>query len=191
MRDLLQYVACCLAFFSAGFLIVATWTDCWMVNADDSLEVSTKCRGLWWECVTNAFDGIRTCDEYDSILAEHPCTEAGGDAGADDHGKPAGCPRLPVPAARAALREIPPQRASHQVPDLLCGRNLAGDSRSPRDCWLCMVRHRCLRGTHLPGPAQHISGHPVQVRLVVLARDGGGPGLPFGRGRPYLLSLSL
>ncbi|XP_004038256.5 claudin-16 [Gorilla gorilla gorilla] len=72
MRDLLQYIACFFAFFSAGFLIVATWTDCWMVNADDSLEVSTKCRGLWWECVTNAFDGIRTCDEYDSILAEHP-----------------------------------------------------------------------------------------------------------------------
>uniref|UniRef100_A0A2I3RQM3 Claudin n=1 Tax=Pan troglodytes TaxID=9598 RepID=A0A2I3RQM3_PANTR len=74
MRDLLQYIACFFAFFSAGFLIVATWTDCWMVNADDSLEVSTKCRGLWWECVTNALDGIRTCDEYDSILAEHPCT---------------------------------------------------------------------------------------------------------------------
>ncbi|XP_024412031.2 LOW QUALITY PROTEIN: claudin-16 [Desmodus rotundus] len=72
MRDLLQYVACFLAFFSTGFLVVATWTDCWMVNADDSLEVSTKCRGLWWECVTNAFDGIRTCDEYDSIFAEHP-----------------------------------------------------------------------------------------------------------------------
>uniref|UniRef100_A0A8C9ABB9 Claudin-16 n=1 Tax=Prolemur simus TaxID=1328070 RepID=A0A8C9ABB9_PROSS len=72
MRDLLPYVACFFAFFSAGFLIVATWTDCWMVNADDSLEVSTKCRGLWWECVTNAFDGIRTCDEYDSIYAEHP-----------------------------------------------------------------------------------------------------------------------
>ncbi|XP_006765935.1 PREDICTED: claudin-16 [Myotis davidii] len=72
MRDLLQYVACFFALFSTGFLVVATWTDCWMVNADDSLEVSTKCRGLWWECVTNAFDGIRTCDEYDSILAEHP-----------------------------------------------------------------------------------------------------------------------
>ncbi|XP_078206253.1 claudin-16 isoform X6 [Callithrix jacchus] len=72
MRDLLQYIGCFFAFFSTGFLIVATWTDCWMVNADDSLEVSTKCRGLWWECVTNAFDGIRTCDEYDSILAEHP-----------------------------------------------------------------------------------------------------------------------
>ncbi|OXB62994.1 hypothetical protein ASZ78_006396 [Callipepla squamata] len=43
-----------------------------MVNADDSLEVSTKCRGLWWECVTNVFDGIQTCDEYDSIFAEHP-----------------------------------------------------------------------------------------------------------------------
>lgn len=38
--------------------------------------MSTKCRGLWWECVTNAFDGIRTCDEYDSILAEHPCKYA-------------------------------------------------------------------------------------------------------------------
>ncbi|XP_049631984.1 claudin-16 [Suncus etruscus] len=72
MRDLLQYVACIIALFSTGFLVVATWTDCWMENADDSLEVSTKCRGLWWECVTNAFDGIRTCDEYDSILAEHP-----------------------------------------------------------------------------------------------------------------------
>ncbi|EGV96064.1 Claudin-16 [Cricetulus griseus] len=72
MRELLQYAACFLALFSTGFLIVATWTDCWMVNADDSLEVSTKCRGLWWECVTNAFDGIRTCDEYDSIYAEHP-----------------------------------------------------------------------------------------------------------------------
>uniref|UniRef100_A0A8C6RZ52 Claudin-16 n=1 Tax=Nannospalax galili TaxID=1026970 RepID=A0A8C6RZ52_NANGA len=71
-RYLLQYAACFLAFSSTVFLIVATWTDCWMVNADDSLEVSSKCRGLWWECVTNAFDGIRTCDDYDSIYAEHP-----------------------------------------------------------------------------------------------------------------------
>lgn len=39
MKDLLQYAACFLAIFSTGFLIVATWTDCWMVNADDSLEV--------------------------------------------------------------------------------------------------------------------------------------------------------
>ncbi|KAJ7324626.1 hypothetical protein JRQ81_017646 [Phrynocephalus forsythii] len=36
------------------------------------LKLSATCRGLWWECVTNAFDGITTCDEYDSILAEHP-----------------------------------------------------------------------------------------------------------------------
>uniref|UniRef100_A0A2K6U1U9 Claudin 16 n=1 Tax=Saimiri boliviensis boliviensis TaxID=39432 RepID=A0A2K6U1U9_SAIBB len=40
MRDLLQYIGCFFAFFSTGFLIVATWTDCWMVNADDSLEMS-------------------------------------------------------------------------------------------------------------------------------------------------------
>ncbi|KAK9401536.1 CLDN16: Claudin-16 [Crotalus adamanteus] len=39
MRPLLQYLGCFFAFFSLGFLIVATWTDCWMVNADDSLEV--------------------------------------------------------------------------------------------------------------------------------------------------------
>ncbi|XP_007439634.1 claudin-16 [Python bivittatus] len=72
MKRLLQYVGCSCAFFSAGFLIAATWTDCWMVNTDDSLELSATCRGLWWECVTNAFDGITTCDEYDSIFAEHP-----------------------------------------------------------------------------------------------------------------------
>ncbi|XP_029142720.1 claudin-16-like, partial [Protobothrops mucrosquamatus] len=38
MRPVLQYLGCFFAFFSLGFLIVATWTDCWMVNADDSLE---------------------------------------------------------------------------------------------------------------------------------------------------------
>ncbi|XP_048398705.2 claudin-16-like [Stegostoma tigrinum] len=43
-----------------------------MVNADDSLEVSQKCRGLWWECVTSTVDGIRTCDDYDSILSDLP-----------------------------------------------------------------------------------------------------------------------
>ncbi|XP_075045741.1 claudin-16-like [Mixophyes fleayi] len=72
MMAVLQLVALCLALVSTVFLVVATWTDCWMVNADDSLEVSQKCRGLWWECVTNIQDGIKTCDQYDSILAEHP-----------------------------------------------------------------------------------------------------------------------
>ncbi|XP_053545877.1 claudin-16-like [Bombina bombina] len=72
MIVVLQFMALCLAFVSTVFLIVATWTDCWMVNADDSLEVSQKCRGLWWECVTNTQDGVKTCDQYDSILAEHP-----------------------------------------------------------------------------------------------------------------------
>lgn len=42
MRGLLQYTACFFAFFSTGFLVVATWTDCWMVNADDSLEVRSQ-----------------------------------------------------------------------------------------------------------------------------------------------------
>uniref|UniRef100_F6YGY3 Claudin n=1 Tax=Ornithorhynchus anatinus TaxID=9258 RepID=F6YGY3_ORNAN len=62
----------CLALISTALLVTATWTDCWMVNSDDSVEVSHKCRGLWRECVTNVLDGIRTCDQYGSILARHP-----------------------------------------------------------------------------------------------------------------------
>ncbi|XP_053257904.1 claudin-16-like [Podarcis raffonei] len=72
MAVALQLMSFCVALISTLFLVAATWTDCWMVNADDSLEVSHKCRGLWRECVTNMQDGIRTCDQYDSILAEHP-----------------------------------------------------------------------------------------------------------------------
>ncbi|XP_072465822.1 claudin-16-like isoform X1 [Notamacropus eugenii] len=62
----------CLALLSTTLLLTATWTDCWVVNSDDSLEVSHKCQGLWRACVTNLLDGIRTCDQYDSILATHP-----------------------------------------------------------------------------------------------------------------------
>uniref|UniRef100_A0A8D2J8D5 Claudin n=1 Tax=Varanus komodoensis TaxID=61221 RepID=A0A8D2J8D5_VARKO len=72
MATVSQLASFGLAFLSTLFLVVATWTDCWMVNADDSLEVSHKCRGLWRECVTNMQDGIKTCDQFDSILAEHP-----------------------------------------------------------------------------------------------------------------------
>eukprot|EP00076_Gallus_gallus_P032925 XP_024998463.1 claudin-16-like [Gallus gallus] len=72
MSALLQMTAFGLTLLSALFLLLATCTDCWMVNADDSLEVSHKCRGLWRECVTNTQDGVRTCDQYDSILADHP-----------------------------------------------------------------------------------------------------------------------
>ncbi|XP_006114433.1 claudin-16-like isoform X2 [Pelodiscus sinensis] len=72
MGAIFQLMAFGLGLLSAFLLVVATCTDCWMVNADDSLEVSLKCRGLWRECVTNVQDGIRTCDQYDSILADHP-----------------------------------------------------------------------------------------------------------------------
>ncbi|XP_032935519.1 claudin-16-like [Catharus ustulatus] len=97
MSAALQVTAFGLALLSTLFLLLATCTDCWMVNADDSLEVSRditckvsrvatfkmstaaiilkvshKCRGLWRECVTNMQDGVRTCDQYDSILADHP-----------------------------------------------------------------------------------------------------------------------
>ncbi|KAM9176146.1 claudin-16-like [Mergus octosetaceus] len=72
MIAVLQMMAFGLTLLSSLFLLLATCTDCWMVNADDSLEVSHKCRGLWRECVTNMQDGVRTCDQYDSILADHP-----------------------------------------------------------------------------------------------------------------------
>ncbi|XP_053853617.1 claudin-19 isoform X2 [Vidua macroura] len=97
MSAALQVTAFGLTLLSTLFLLLATCTDCWMVNADDSLEVSReitwkvsrvatfkvsratvilkvshKCRGLWRECVTNMQDGVRTCDQYDSILADHP-----------------------------------------------------------------------------------------------------------------------
>uniref|UniRef100_A0A670ZMR7 Claudin n=1 Tax=Pseudonaja textilis TaxID=8673 RepID=A0A670ZMR7_PSETE len=68
----LQLVCFFVALLSTLFLGAATWSDCWIVNADDSLEVSHKCQGLWRKCVTNVQDGIKTCDQYDSILAEHP-----------------------------------------------------------------------------------------------------------------------
>uniref|UniRef100_A0ABM5ENZ8 Claudin n=1 Tax=Pogona vitticeps TaxID=103695 RepID=A0ABM5ENZ8_9SAUR len=72
MAGVLQLASFCVALLSTLLLIAATWTDCWMVNADDSLEVSHRCRGLWRECVTNMQDGVKTCDQYDSILGEHP-----------------------------------------------------------------------------------------------------------------------
>nr|XP_006637708.1 PREDICTED: claudin-16 isoform X1 [Lepisosteus oculatus] len=71
MRAFLELLAFFLALVSTAFLIVATWSDCWMVDADLSLEFSDSCRGLWWECVTHNFEGVTTCEDYDSIYAEH------------------------------------------------------------------------------------------------------------------------
>ncbi|GAB0198657.1 claudin-16 [Grus japonensis] len=45
---------------------------CSQVDVGLFSQVSHKCRGLWRECVTNMQDGVRTCDQYDSILADHP-----------------------------------------------------------------------------------------------------------------------
>ncbi|XP_064027903.1 claudin-16-like isoform X2 [Pogoniulus pusillus] len=53
MSAALQMVAFSLALLSALFLLLATCTDCWMVNADDSLEVSrvTNFKVRSWEQV--------------------------------------------------------------------------------------------------------------------------------------------
>lgn len=46
MSAALQVTAFGLALLSTLFLLLATCTDCWMVNADDSLEVS---REITWK----------------------------------------------------------------------------------------------------------------------------------------------
>lgn len=46
MSEALQVTAFGLALLSTLFLLLATCTDCWMVNADDSLEVS---REITWK----------------------------------------------------------------------------------------------------------------------------------------------
>lgn len=51
MGAALQVTAFGLALLSTLFLLLATCTDCWMVNADDSLEVS---REITWKVSTVA-----------------------------------------------------------------------------------------------------------------------------------------
>ncbi|NXR67015.1 CLD16 protein, partial [Rhadina sibilatrix] len=71
MGAVLQVTAFGLVLLSTLFLLLATCTDCWIVNADDILEVSREITTKR-EYVTNMQDEVRTCDQYDSILADHP-----------------------------------------------------------------------------------------------------------------------
>ncbi|KAM9330704.1 claudin-16-like [Gastrophryne carolinensis] len=53
-------------------LIAALLTDCWQINSKGSVMLSTRCKGLWRECVWDRFVKIWTCDDFSSYLNSHP-----------------------------------------------------------------------------------------------------------------------
>ncbi|XP_069468270.1 claudin-16-like [Ambystoma mexicanum] len=61
----------CGAFAMAG-TIASLWTDCWQINSKGSVVLSTRCKGLWRECVWDKFVKIWTCDIFGSYLNPHP-----------------------------------------------------------------------------------------------------------------------
>ncbi|KAM4703134.1 claudin-16-like [Rhinophrynus dorsalis] len=54
--------------------IASLWTDCWQINSKGSVMLSTRCKGLWRECVWDRFVKIWTCDVFSSYLNPHPAT---------------------------------------------------------------------------------------------------------------------
>ncbi|KAM7139198.1 claudin-16-like [Macrochelys suwanniensis] len=52
--------------------IAALCTDCWQINSKGSVVLSTRCRGLWRECVWDQFVKLWTCDVFASYLNPHP-----------------------------------------------------------------------------------------------------------------------
>ncbi|OCT72710.1 claudin-16-like [Xenopus laevis] len=57
-----------------SFILCST-TDCWRQDAKDPLSsvgLSSRCRGLWSECLFDNMAGIWTCDFLVSYLNEHP-----------------------------------------------------------------------------------------------------------------------
>ncbi|XP_056398919.1 claudin-16-like isoform X2 [Hyla sarda] len=66
----------CLVLVILSFLsfIVCSATDCWREDAKDpysSVGLSSRCRGLWSECVYDNMANVWTCDIPISFLSEH------------------------------------------------------------------------------------------------------------------------
>ncbi|KAM9299316.1 claudin-16-like [Gastrophryne carolinensis] len=64
-----------LGILSIGFLLVCSVTDCWRQDAKDhlsSIGLSSRCRGLWSECLHDHMANIWTCDIPLSYLNDHP-----------------------------------------------------------------------------------------------------------------------
>ncbi|KAM3921403.1 claudin-16-like [Leptodactylus fuscus] len=60
--------------FTMASTIAALMTDCWQINSKGSVMLSTRCKGLWRECVWDRFVKIWTCDVFSSYLNPHPAT---------------------------------------------------------------------------------------------------------------------
>ncbi|XP_067422873.1 claudin-16-like [Emydura macquarii macquarii] len=58
--------------FAMASIITSLCTDCWQINSKGSVVLSTRCRGLWRECVWDKFVKIWTCDIFSSYLNPHP-----------------------------------------------------------------------------------------------------------------------
>ncbi|XP_069802721.1 claudin-16-like [Dendropsophus ebraccatus] len=70
----LQVLSLLLALLSFISLIVCSATDCWREDAKDpysSVGLSSRCRGLWSECVYDNMANIWTCDIPISYLSQH------------------------------------------------------------------------------------------------------------------------
>ncbi|XP_053308376.1 claudin-16-like [Spea bombifrons] len=64
-----------LVILSIGSFILSGTTDCWREDAKDpysSVGLSSRCRGLWSECVYDNMADLWTCDIPVSYLSDHP-----------------------------------------------------------------------------------------------------------------------
>ncbi|KAM9362161.1 claudin-16-like [Symphorus nematophorus] len=64
-----------IALTSLLLLIAAAGKDCWRQGAKDQLTsvgLSSRCRGLWGECVHDSLVGLRTCDVSVSYMENLP-----------------------------------------------------------------------------------------------------------------------
>ncbi|XP_069468275.1 claudin-16-like [Ambystoma mexicanum] len=70
-----EFLALLLGGIAVLSLIVSSVTDCWRQDAKDphsSVGLSSRCRGLWSECVYDNMADLWTCDIPVSYLNEHP-----------------------------------------------------------------------------------------------------------------------
>ncbi|KAM5140371.1 claudin-16-like [Mantella aurantiaca] len=72
---MVEVISLVLGIVSFLLFIVCSTSDCWRQDAKDpysSVGLSSRCRGLWSECVYDHMANIWTCDIPISYLNEHP-----------------------------------------------------------------------------------------------------------------------
>ncbi|XP_075047358.1 claudin-16-like [Mixophyes fleayi] len=74
MENRLNLILIICGSFTMATTIASLLTDCWQINSKGSVMLSTRCKGLWRECVWDRFVKIWTCDAFSSYLNPHPAT---------------------------------------------------------------------------------------------------------------------